>query len=305
MNKVLDFHADDFGISKNSCDDIFSLLREGCLNSISILPNMENFDYGVDLLRQLTVEQRNNLNISVHLNFMEGKCCSAKESIPDLVDEKGFFTVSWKKLFIWNYNPLKKKKIIHQLKTEIDAQCRKCIDSGIYENRNLRFDSHQHPHMIPIFQCALFSVIEEYKKNGIETEFVRNSRDILSSYIFHFKLYKTFSLVNIVKCLILNFYSHSLKRKLKKNNLPDQYLSGVFFSGNMDYDRLSVILPSYTSKAERKKLSMEVLFHPGSVLESEISSEFVKPDFNIFHLSNGRKIEFESVKTFKEKGWIK
>ena len=305
MNNVLDFHADDFGISKNSCNDIFSLINDGCLNSISILPNMEHFEYGVNLLNQLSDEQMTHLNISVHLNFMEGKCCSNKDLIPDLVDEKGFFTVSWKKLFIWNYNPLKKKKIINQLKTEIDAQCRKCVDSGIYKSKKLRFDSHQHPHMIPIFQKALFSVIQEYKKIGIETEFVRNSRDILSSYIFHLNLYKTFSLVNIIKCLILNFFSHSLKRKLKKNNLSDQYLSGVFFSGNMDYERLSVILPSYAKKAEKKNLSMEVLFHPGTVLESEITTEFVKPDFNIFHLSTGRKIEFDSVKIFKEKGWIR
>jgi hypothetical protein len=40
---------------------------------------------------------------------------------------------------------------------------------------------------------------------------------------------------------------------------------------------------------------VEVLFHPGSVKKEEITSEFIKPGFVNFHLSDNRKIEFNSV----------
>lgn len=301
LQQILDFHADDYGISKNSSNDIINLISNGNLNSISILPNMNTFDYAVQEFKKLENKMPDNkIQVTVHLNFMEGHCCENPASIPDLVDSKGYFKVSWGSLFKYNYNPFVYKKIRQQLKFEIIAQTKKCIDAGIINKENLRFDSHQHPHMIPLVFDALLLAVKELEKDGCKTAFIRNTKDPIKPYYkaakdFDYNVKKTFSTINIVKCLILNFYSIKIQKKIKKLNLPLSYLCGVFFSGNMDSDRLEKVLPHYCRKPAEEKRIVELLFHPGSVLKEEITEEFVKADFIDFHLSQGRKIEYNSI----------
>ena len=300
-NKLLfDFHADDYGISRNSCNDIIFLAENKMIDSLSILPNMNTFPYAIDLLKKLDNSVSDNLKITVHLNFMEGHCCADQKSIPNLVDEKGFFKISWGKLFIYNYIPFIRRKIKKQLYTEITAQTQKCIDSGILNNKLLRFDGHQHTQMIPIVFDALLQSIKYFEQLGIKTEYIRNTQDPIAPYYKNKDIRNTFNKINIIKCLILNFYSIRIRKILKKMQLPVNYLCGVFFSGNMDFERLSKILPFYTTKPERENRIIEILFHPGTVMQQEITEEFVKPDFNIFHLSEGRKIEFSAIEKFNK-----
>ncbi len=301
IKKILDFHADDYGISKNSCNEIISLLQNGYLNSISILPNMSTFGYAVDMLKKFNAENPDKIPlVTVHLNFMEGHCCAPVEKVPDLVDEKGYFKISWGTLFKWNYNPFARCRIMRQLETEIIAQTEKCIAAGIVPKDNLRFDGHQHTHMIPLVFHALLNACVHFEKSGCKTTFIRNTQDPILPYFkakdTDKKLRRSFEKINIIKCLILNFYSKWVVRPaLKKLALPAPYLCGVFFSGHMDSDRLEKILPFYCARPIFQNRTVELLFHPGSVVEVEICEEFVKPDFNLFHLSEGRKIEYNSI----------
>lgn len=302
--QILDFHADDYGISKNSCDDILKLISEGLLDSISILPNMSTFEYAVQKLKALnTNDGQKTPLITIHINLMEGHCCAPVESVPDLVDDNGYFKISWGTLFKWNYNPFIKKRIKNQLISEITAQTEKCISAGIVSKDNLRFDSHQHTHMIPLVFDSLLEACNNFNSQGYKTTFIRNTQDPIFFYYSSTRnkksIRKTFEKINIIKCLILNHYSISVQKALKKLTLPAPYLCGVFFSGHMDSDRLENVLQYYCSKAENQNRTIEILFHPGTVLESEISEEFVKPDFNIFHLSQGRKIEYNSIYKLK------
>lgn len=293
---LLDFHADDYGISKNSCNDILKLISDGLLDSISILPNMSTFDYAVKEFQSLT---SNKPLVTIHLNLMEGHCCAPIESIPDLVDDKGYFKINWGTLFKWNYNPFIKKRIKKQLITEFTAQTEKCINSGIISKENLRFDSHQHTHMIPLVFNALLETCNILTSKGYKTTFIRNTQDPILFYYSSSQeqkaIRKTFEKINIIKCLILNHYSKYVQKALRKLSLPAPYLCGVFFSGHMDYERLETVLPYYCSMAEKQKRKIELLFHPGTVRENEISEEFIKADFNIFHLSKGREIEYTSI----------
>lgn len=300
IKNILDFHADDYGISKNSCDDILKLLSHGCLDSISVLPNMNTFEYAAGKLRQFNDDNLDKIpHVTVHLNFLEGHCCAPAEDVSDLVDENGYFKINWGNLFKWNYSPLKRSKIKRQLVAEIKAQTKKCIDAGIVMPDNLRFDGHQHTHMIPLVFHALLEVCDDFEMNGCKTTFIRNTEDALYPYYKSARkacgLRKTFNKVNIVKCLILNHYSHFVRKELQKRNLPVPYLCGVFFSGHMDSERLLKVLPSYCRKPLAEKREVELLFHPGTVLDSEITDEFVKPDFNLFHTSSERKTEYDSV----------
>lgn len=300
IKEILDFHADDYGISQNSCNDIISLLSNGFLNSISILPNMKSYDYGIQQLKSFILDNSDKIpQITIHINFMEGHCCANIIEVPDLVDKNGFFNINWGTLFKWNYNLFLRKRIKKQLTAEIIAQTRKCLESGIISKENLRFDGHQHTHMIPLVFSSLLDACKILESEGCKIQFIRNTQDPILPYYKSSRkdknLRKSFDKINLIKCLILNHYSKRIQKKLKKLNLPINYLCGVFFSGNMDSERLNKILPFYCKKPLLQSRKIELLFHPGSVLESEITEEFVKPDFNNFHLSKGRKIEYNTI----------
>lgn len=291
MNRdCFDVHADDYALSESSDNDIVALCKNGKLCSISIIPNLRIFDSSVKKFLEAKDNGCENVKVSVHLNFMEGKCCAPVSELPSLVDGDGYFTVSWGKLFMWNYIPFLRKKIKNQLTTEITAQIKKCIDARIVDESALRIDSHQHPHMIPLFFEALADSIRE---NKFKVEYIRNTCDPIYFYLSKKGGLKGLSVANVVKCLILNFYSHRVSRYLRKNNLVNSYLCGVYFSGKMD-ERIHSIIPVFEKKALAKKRVTELLFHPGLMLENELTDEFKKDGFNEFHLSSNRKIEFDT-----------
>lgn len=57
--------------------------------------------------------------ISVHVNLMEGSCLSDPKNLPDLVDEKGHFQISWEKLFFVSYLP-SRNRFKKQLKKKLN-----------------------------------------------------------------------------------------------------------------------------------------------------------------------------------------
>ena len=290
MNRIVDIHADDFALSENSDKDILQLCREEKLDSISIIPNLECFETAVANFLSIQEKSDKKILVSVHLNFMEGKCCAEKSLLPDLVDSEGFFTAYWGKLFIWNYIPSFREKIKLQLKTEILAQVRKCLDANIINKNAIRIDSHQHPHMIPLVFEALKEAVFELENDGYKIEYIRNTQDPILLYGG-----KDIFSMNTVKCLILNFYSIKVKNYLISKKLPVNYLCGVYFSGKMD-SRLKKVLPKFIKKAEKQDRNIELLFHPGTMLKSELTREFKKEGFNEFHLSENRKIEYNTLK---------
>ncbi len=289
----IDFHADDYALTENSDKDILSLCKEGKLDSISVIPNLKIFESAAQNFLAAKKDFPKEVKVSVHLNVMEGKCLSDKTALPDLVDKDAYFDTSWGKLFLSSLNPFKRGKIRLQLKAEIIAQIKRSIDSGLCDAAALRLDSHQHPHMIPVFFDALADALAEL---NIKPEYVRNSRDPISCYIALPSIWKHFSPANIIKCQILNHYARRIERWQKRNQLQPNLLCGVFFSGFMGGDRVKKSLPNFIKKCEASGAGLEVLFHPGTALSSELTDEFTKPGFNKFHLSEGRKMEFDALK---------
>lgn len=290
-NNFLDFHADDYALSPTSDDNILTLCKNGFLNSISIIPNLNIFTEAVKKYKEACELFPNAIKVSIHLNVMEGHCLAEKSKLPHLVNENGFFKISWGQLFLWSYNPLLRKTIKKELSEEITAQIQAAIKAQIVDANSLRIDSHQHPHMIPIFFDALLDSIDS---NAFQVEYIRNTEDHIRWYLPFVSLYRTFSIANIVKCLILNFYSFSVKHALKKRNIMQNYLMGVFFSGKMN-GRVQTVLPHIIKKTEKSGKFLEILFHPGCMKKEELSEEFTKPGFNEFHIDNERNIEFKSI----------
>lgn len=289
LNSILDIHADDFALSPKSDADIIELCRLGKLNSISVIPNLTVFNHSVENFTIAKKELSSNIKVSVHLNVMEGKCSYSNPSeLPHLVNQEGYFNTSWGKLFIQNFIPFVRNKIKKEITKEIIAQIDVCIKAGIVDPKAIRIDSHQHPHMIPLFYEAIFDAIDqkEYK-----VEYIRNTIDPISFY----KNNKTDSIANIIKCILLNHFSKKLSRKLKQRNLPDSYLFGVYFSGKMD-ERIIKTIPVFLKKAEKNHRIVELLFHPGLMTKEELNDDFTKVGFNEFHLSPNRHIEYETVR---------
>lgn len=290
-NCIIDIHADDYALSDNSDTDIINLCLNGKLDSISIIPNLNIFYESVKKFIDSADTFPKNVKVSVHLNFMEGKSVLKKEDVPNLVDKNGFFNVSWGKLILWNYNPFLRKKIKEELKVEITAQIKKCIESGIINENFIRIDSHQHPHMIPIFFEALCNSISE---NNFSISYIRNSQDPIVPYITTKNAHP--GLINLIKCFILNFYSIKVRHYLKTHKLPIQILGGVAFSGLMN-NRVFLVINKLIGKC-RKNETLEILFHPGTMYNKELTEEFTKIGFNEFHLSSNRETEYKTCEGF-------
>ena len=75
------YHADDYGISINASKEILSLVQQGKLSGISVIPNMSCFADCIDLLLPV-MKERPALTVALHLNFFEGHCCADPAKIP-------------------------------------------------------------------------------------------------------------------------------------------------------------------------------------------------------------------------------
>lgn len=296
MSKI-DIHADDYCLSPHTSDDILNCIRAGKLDSISVVTNMSCYEqYAQKFLAEK--DSWNQLpKLSVHLNFMEGHCLARMEDVPDLVDKKGYFNISWGSLFLWNYSPKKYMRIKKQLKAEIKAQTDRFTDFFGKSNA-IRFDSHQHTHMIPICYWALLEVIVEQR---YRTEYIRITKEPIIPFLQDISLWKTYRPINWIKNLLLNFYAPGMERTIEKNkpswqdaNAP-MFLWGVLMSGKMDIKRVTKLLDSMEKHAQKRERNLEILFHPGSAVAEEMGTEFGNQEANKFYLSDGRKIEFECV----------
>jgi len=284
----IDIHADDYALTMHSSKDIIALLIDGCLDSISIMTNMSCFKEAMKLYEDNESKFAKKPLINVHLNFMEGHCVSPKEQVPLLVDNYGYFKLSWGNLFFSHSRELKE-----QLKIEIISQIDALCATPLMLKTNVRLDSHQHTHMTKI----VFSAIEEaILEKSYNVTFIRNAQESPMLFLNKISVYPTLKIVNLIKEWLLYFRSLEMKKRLKKYNKENQGFCGLLFSGSMD-NRVIKILPNIIKKANKKR--MEVLFHPGSVLKEEIGTEFVKPGFVEFHLSEGRIIENQTVRALK------
>ena len=278
------FHADDFAVSTHVSEVIASCVEEGCLQSISVMPNMKCFKKCVTILNDI----KDSVKVSIHLNIMEGYCVAAKEQIPLLTDGNGIFTISWGKLLV--YSLTKPQQLKEQLKIEFKAQINR-VREIMPPDYKIRIDSHQHTHMIPLVFKSIMELIQEEK---YKAEYIRVAKEQLWPFIKHGELWKTYSVANIIKNLLLNIMAvydiHLMK--LKKEISTAEFM-GLVFSGCMDAERVGKVLPDILARSRKK--SIEVLFHPGRMLGSEMNPEYNKKGFNSFHLDKGRMIEEKAV----------
>lgn len=304
MNRP-DIHADDYALTLNTSKDMLACMREGKLDSISIVTNMSCFEECMELFYAKIPQLPFLPLMSVHLDFVEGRSLAGSGETPDLVKDKTeLMGLGWSGLFFASYLPGKRGRIKKQLICEIRAQLlrgekaiERCIkiakEAGVpCAQKGMRIDSHQHAHMIPVVWEALIDVVldEEYA-----VEYIRNSKEVLGVFLTNVSLYRTYRPVNFVKNRLLSLYSHKIDRYCKENGIRPMYLWGLVMSGRMDRARVERLYPKMRAKAERDGRNLEILFHPGLMLADEVTDEVAKEAAEDFYCRQDRHVEKETV----------
>lgn len=305
-----DIHADDYALTVNTSKDMLSCMLQGQLDSISIVPNMSCFKTCMELFYQAIPQMPFLPKMSVHLDFVEGRCLAGADQAPLLVRENSaLMGRSWGGLFTLSYLPWKRRAAKEQLKEEMKAQIETvqgavtkamavAEENGIpCSQKKLRIDSHQHAHMIPVVWEALTELIAQEK---YEVEYIRNSKEMLGAFVAAASLWKTYRPVNFIKNRLLSLYSYKADRYARAHGMDQMYLWGLVMSGHMDYDRIVRLYPEIAKKAEKNGRTLEILFHPGLTLPGEVTEEIGEEAARDFYLRDDRHVEMEAVRQMKE-----
>lgn len=284
----IEYHADDYGLFPEQSERILDCARNGILNGVSIMPNSP---YLEECMRALA-PYRDRIDVTVHLNFVEGRAISPADEIPDLVNEDGNYDISFGKMTLGSYNPFVRGRLKRQLKKELRAEIEACLP--YLDPEHIRLDGHVHYHMIPVLFDALVEVIEE---NHYHVSFIRFPEENVELYKAHAQEIDQILPINRVKVLVLNHFG---KRNRKRHaaflkDIEIYQFMGVMMSGHMSYDNVAPLLADAGHLAEHDKTGLEVLFHPGSVLEPERVAALTSADDHEFLTSEWRAREADAL----------
>ena len=226
-------NADDFGITKKNTDEILNLIKEGNINSVSVMINQ--YDFKANELLSL------NAKIKLHLNLTTSFTPGSKKDIKNLINSSFI-----KLLFTLDKN--KKSEIFKEIDYQVEAFKNKM------NIKSISLDSHHHVHMIPwIYNYLILS-----KHNIVE---IRNSLESFNSFqLKHLVLLKV--LRNIIALVVLNFLKifHNKNKNIKLINF-----CGLIYSGIIDKEKF---LFQYRYLNKKNNLS-EIALHPGKIGNNE------------------------------------
>lgn len=305
-SKPVIFHADDFAANAEVSENILDCYREGALNSLSILPNSGRLDNCMQLL----APYGKKIKKSIHFNLAEGHCLAEPSRVSWLVDKRGMFSISFFKVLLLSFTG-KRKELKRQLKTEMQAQLLRMLP---YVDNTLRIDSHQHYHMIPAVLESILEAVDDLQNTpkgadwlaaqGMkrpEIEFIRIPAEPIGPYLKHPALYFSYRPINIVKNIVLNVLNILDSRLLKEYRRKSAIFFGIVMSCEMDLKRVCTLLPDFKKIADRKKLPLEVLCHPGQASRTE---DLMDPQNELcreFYLSKMRAVEKETLQKIQKK----
>ena len=232
-------NADDFGLSKEFNNAVLEGYKNGFLKSASLCVNCDAF---MDAVSNV-LPQCPNLGVGVHLNIMEGKSLT---NCNLLTDKNGFFNCTYLSLILNSY----RKSFLKQIEFEFRAQIEKA--TKLIKVNHL--DSHVHTHAIPkIFELTC-KLAKEYNINYIRTQYEK------PYLVPEIKKYLNIKYpINIIKVILLNFFTLKNRNLIKKNKLiTNDFLLGVNYTGMMDINTIEYGL----KKLKKDNIVVEALIHP-------------------------------------------
>ncbi|MCR4850761.1 MAG: ChbG/HpnK family deacetylase [Lachnospiraceae bacterium] len=259
---MIEYHADDYGMFPAASRRITDCIENGCINGISLMPNGQCFSQCMEILKK---ECTKPVRLSVHLNLITEKPLCDPGMIPDLVDDNGFFAVTYGKILAASLIPSKRRRYKEQIKTELGKQIDVCLPY-MEEQKSVRLDSHRHIHMVPVVFESLQELVDE---KDLNVSYIRIIRERFSFYrkIGRFECFRP---VNIIKAVLLDYLGmidrHRCPRLYKKGNAN---FASILFSGCMTEKNIGLILENITSASGDLLEDTELMLHPGAVLEED------------------------------------
>ena len=157
---ALIIHADDFGITVEQSKAILELSDacdgHGALSSMSMFANSPAFNECAELVRPFV--DAGKIKLGLHLNIVEGHPVSNPDDVPLLVNERGTFSHSFTGYLMASMlRTGDRDGIREQLAREFSEQIKRYLEAFPDQRRNLRVDTHQHTHMVPLVHDALLA----------------------------------------------------------------------------------------------------------------------------------------------------
>ena len=290
---MTEFHADDYGLFLEQSKRILECYEHGVLNGTSIISN------GPELNECLRVLPEKGMQLSVHLNLMQGQCLAPASDVSLLTDARGQFHVSFSKLLFSGFTG-KRETYKQQIKAEYRAQIRKLLPLFKQTGQAIRIDGHAHWHVVPVAFDALMEVIME---DNLPVAYIRLPDEPLTLYLRYLFRLMPFPVINIVKVLLLKILVSRDQRKWKEclQQMEQKLFLGVMLSGHFDYRRMKTLVPAAETLAAGKGIGLEILAHPGSVrLEKNLKVVTNQDDYHFF-TSPAREEEGKAFLLMKSK----
>ena len=289
---MTEFHADDYGLFTAQSKRILQCKETGALNGISIIPN------GDELADCLSLLPDTGLSLTVHLNLMQGHCLAEPSSVSLLTDQNGVFSVGFCELLFCSLFG-KRDVYKRQLKRELSAQIHALLPLFLKKNLPIRIDGHAHWHMIPVVFDALMEVIRDEK---IPVSYIRIPAEPASVYLKNFFQILPFPPINIIKSILLSILAQINRHRWKEmlGHMEEHIFLGVLLSGCFDLRRMKAVLPDAESMAEKLCRGLELLVHPGAVLEAEDIARVTSENDRRFFTSSARQAESEALMRIQE-----
>lgn len=144
--------ADDFGLTHEFNAAVSEACLRGSVSSISLMANGYAFDEAVDFIKK----NNETLDVGVHFCLVGEKSLLSHETIPTLVDTKGYFYADYI-AFLKAY--CRGKINITEVEKELEAQLLRILRQGIAVSH---IDSHQHLHMLPKILKVVIGLAKKY-----------------------------------------------------------------------------------------------------------------------------------------------
>lgn len=277
--------ADDFGASRSVTNHILQGHRAGVITHASLLVNGFDAAYAAE---QFTANP--NLQVSIHLNLIEGRSVSAPQDVSMLVDHDGYFNHTFISLWIkYLLFSAKKKKLMHeQVVHELTLQLQ-LIKKMVANKKIVHVDSHQHVHMVPFIFDAL---VECYDSDAV----LRIPYERFQ-FVYFKKNWKQFKIINFIKQQFLNLLAKKAYRiACSKKIVCTDHLIGIILGGQLDARALEYSLV-HLKKISQEDAIVEILFHPGYATSDEAAIWNRYPKFRNFYRSPERISELAMIQS--------
>lgn len=269
--------ADDFGYCHERNRGILDAVKEGVVNSVSVLMNASAVE---------SINDIENIAVGLHLNLTEGRPVAQPCDVASLLDKEGHF---FDKLSIAGH--IKEGRILRlHADIEIESQIKKFIT--VFGHTPFYIDGHQHVHILPVI---IDSLVELMKKYGIKETRLPKELKIADCYW--------------IEQPRLGFYLEVCRNALEARkyfdrhsiSFPNYFIGLSTMSQDMNEKYLSIALNIISedisrNRVEQKCRLVEIMTHPGYPNQNDNGGCSEKgPDS--FSRSLDRKCELEFIKS--------